>query len=164
VATVHTRFWQHPEGKKALRRPTCRWEDNGNTVAYLPKAGAIETGVTRQPPARQRTGWVAITWEPQNTRTQQWYSNTETVFSMWPVPRCYKRDGLDELVSCKSAQLKYELWEDFVCHIWSNSVRLCYSSCIKIRCQETASEDCNRLRTLVSASVICKMQSRVVSE
>jgi hypothetical protein len=27
--------------------------------------------VGRQQPARQWTGWVAITWEPQQTRTQQ---------------------------------------------------------------------------------------------
>jgi hypothetical protein len=27
--------------------------------------------VARQQPARQWTGWVAITWEPQQTRTQK---------------------------------------------------------------------------------------------
>jgi hypothetical protein len=27
--------------------------------------------VARQQPVRQWTGWVAITWEPQQTRTQQ---------------------------------------------------------------------------------------------
>jgi hypothetical protein len=29
----------------------------------------------------------------------------------------------------------------------------CYSSCVKIRCQETASGDCNRLRTQVCVYV-----------
>jgi hypothetical protein len=36
-----------------------------------------------------------------------------------------------------------------------NSV--CYSSCVKIRCQETESGDCNRLRTLECVTVNCKV-------
>jgi hypothetical protein len=45
------------------------------------------------------------------------------------------------------AQLAVGLWrEDFTCAViqWDS-----YSSCVKIRCQETDSVDCNRLRTLV---------------
>jgi hypothetical protein len=45
------------------------------------------TAVARQQPARQWTGWVAITWEPQQTRTQQ---EKSCVF-YWSVPRVYKR-------------------------------------------------------------------------
>jgi hypothetical protein len=40
--------------------------------------------VARRQPARQWTGWVAITWEPQQTRMQQ-YKNC--VFCAWSVPR-----------------------------------------------------------------------------
>jgi hypothetical protein len=43
--------------------------------------------ITRQQSARQWTGWVAITWKPQQTRTQQWKS---CVFSAWSAPRGYK--------------------------------------------------------------------------
>jgi hypothetical protein len=39
----------------------------------------------------------------------------------------------------------------------------CYSSCVKIRCQETDSGDCNRLRTLVFAAVNCKVQRLAVA-
>jgi hypothetical protein len=40
----------------------------------------------------------------------------------------------------------------------------CYSSCVKVRCQETASGDCNRLRTLVCVcqwSLKCSHESWV---
>jgi hypothetical protein len=78
------------------------------TVAYLLKARTVEsekqpllanssetTFVSRQRPRNKRdklparlwTVWVAITWEPQQTRTQQWYSNRETVFSTLSVQR-----------------------------------------------------------------------------
>jgi hypothetical protein len=43
--------------------------------------------VARQQPVRQWTDWVAITWEPQQTRTQQYNS---CVFCPWSVPRRYK--------------------------------------------------------------------------
>jgi hypothetical protein len=49
---------------------------------------------------RQWTGWVAITWEPQQTRTKQWQSNRGTVFSTWSVPRCYNRDDLEQRTQC----------------------------------------------------------------
>jgi hypothetical protein len=78
----------------------------------------------------------------QQTLTQQWYSNRGTVFSVRSVPRCYNRDDLGQLVSCKSAQLiggeektRRLVWngcelvasvlswksgcEDFTCDIWS---------------------------------------------
>jgi hypothetical protein len=38
----------------------------------------------------------------------------------------------------------------------------CYSSCVKIRCQETESGDCNRL-TLVFAAVNCKVRRLAVA-
>jgi hypothetical protein len=55
-----------------------------------------EAVVATQPPERQWTGWVAITWEPQQTRMQQWYRNREPVFSTRSIQRGYKEDNWSE--------------------------------------------------------------------
>jgi hypothetical protein len=47
----------------------------------------------------QGNGRLAITWEHQQTRTQQLNSNKGKVFSVWTVPRYYKQDKLVESVS-----------------------------------------------------------------
>jgi hypothetical protein len=45
-------------------------------------------------------------------------SNRGTVFSMWSLARCYKGNGLGQLVSCKSVKSKVRLWrEDFRCDV-----------------------------------------------
>jgi hypothetical protein len=41
------------------------------------------TAVARHQPARQWTGFVAITWEPQQTSTQQW----KNCVLCWSMPR-----------------------------------------------------------------------------
>jgi hypothetical protein len=38
-----------------------------------------------------------------------------------------------------------------------------YSSCVKIRCPETTSGDCNRLRTLVCVTVNCEVRRLTVA-
>jgi hypothetical protein len=106
----------------------------------------------------------------------------ETLFFYAVRAEIYNQDGLGQLVCCKSAQLIVRLWkEDYdvgvkwpriSCKSAQLKVRIyvwylerdCYSSCVKIRCQETISGDCNRLRTLVCVcqwSVKCSQ--RVVS-
>jgi hypothetical protein len=43
--------------------------------------------VARQQPMCQWTGWVAVMWEPQETRMQQWKS---CIFCAWSVLSGYK--------------------------------------------------------------------------
>jgi hypothetical protein len=109
-----------------------------------------------------------------------------TTFSIRSVQSSYKKEFswesvVVELQSCKWAvsqelssarktekmalwvQLAVGLWiEDFTCTIvqWYMEYVIqwnCYSSCVKIRCQETDSGDCNIVRTLVCVSVNCKL-------
>jgi hypothetical protein len=52
--------------------------------------------------------------------------------------------------------------EDFMCAVVQSYLECgihcdCYTSCVKIRCHVMASEDSNRLRTLVSVTVNCKV-------
>jgi hypothetical protein len=93
-------------------------------------------------------------------------TNSRTVFSMWSMPRCYKQgtklvdrsvwEAVKKILQELIASVR--LWrEDFVWYLECVIQWDCYSSCVKIRCQETASGDCNRLITLVCVSVICKM-------
>jgi hypothetical protein len=102
---------------------------------------------------------------------------------MWSVSRCYKQ-GVRFLavkrrqevgvkwprVSCKKAQLKVRFWrEDFMCAAvqWYMECVIqwdYYSSYIKIRCQETATGECNILRILVGVCqwpVTCSHESWV---
>jgi hypothetical protein len=84
-------------------------------------------------------------------RSTYLYNNRGAVFSAWSTPRSYLEDNWGDSVQLSSVQeaVRRRLVIIGVC----NSVRL-YSSCVKIRCQETASGDCNRLRTLICVSVI----------
>jgi hypothetical protein len=67
-----------------------------------------------------------------------------------------------------SWELKVQQWkEDFTCVVvqWYLECVIqwdCYSSCVKIRCQETDSGDCNRLRTLVCAAVNFALTSIII--
>jgi hypothetical protein len=70
------------------------------------------------------------------------------------------RKAVKKRVSCMSDHLKVWLFKRRLCVIQRN----CYSSNVKILCQEMASEDCNRLRMLVYVcqwSVKCSHNSRV---
>jgi hypothetical protein len=99
------------------------------------------TALARKSTARQWTRWVAITWGPQQARTQQWYSNRRTVFSMLFLPRLSKQGTSLERVN---------LWrEDFAGAVESCEHRSWRISVVESRYQETSGGECNRLRTLV---------------
>jgi hypothetical protein len=95
-----------------------------------------------------------------------WESAVEFRSSKWADSR--------ELSSLKKAgkmelwvQLAVGLWrEDFTCAVvWYLECVIqgdCYSSCVKIRCQEADSGDCNRLRTLVCVTVNCSVEIATV--
>jgi hypothetical protein len=73
------------------------------------------------------------------------------------------RDTVKKRVSCQRAQLKVQLWR----YVWYLECVIewdCYSSCVKIHCEEMANRDCNRLRTLVCVcpwSAKCRHKSWV---
>jgi hypothetical protein len=61
----------------------------------------------------------------------------------------------------RPAKRRPSMWfEDFTC---TAVTRDPYISCVKIRCQETDSEHYNRLRTLVGATVDCKLRKLAVA-
>jgi hypothetical protein len=74
------------------------------------------------------------------------------------VTRPVDMEGCEEKSCCRSAAVKRRLYVWYLeCVIqWD-----CYSSCVKIRCQETASGDCNTQRTLVC---VCQWSANCSSE
>jgi hypothetical protein len=98
--------------------------------------------VSRRQPAR------ILTWEQINWIAELRHQNYWVQFS-W--------------------KLKVRLWrEDFMCAVLQSYLECViqwdyYSSCVKIRCQETASGDCNRLRTLVGVTVNCKVWKSAIA-
>jgi hypothetical protein len=72
---------------------------------------------------------------------------------MWSMPRCYKKGTrLDQVQFCmEGCEEKTYVW-CLKCVIqWD-----CYSSCVKICCQEMANGNCNRLRTVVCVTQTVK--------
>lgn len=64
------------------------------------------------------------------------------------VDKSSVQKSLKKRISCKRATVR-----NFMCGIWSVQFNKTVNSTnIKIHCQETASEDCNSLRTLVCVS------------
>jgi hypothetical protein len=97
-----------------------------------------------------------------------WITTMETsVLPMWSVPRSYLEDNWGDPVSCQcsvesefstegceeNSYLKKCGFEEKMLYVIFEVIRwYCYSASVKTRCQETASGDCIRLRTLVCAS------------
>jgi hypothetical protein len=77
------------------------------------------------------------------------------------VDKSSVQEAVKKRVSCQGMALKRRhcVWYLECVIQWD-----CYSSCVRIRCQETASGDCNRMRTLVFVcqwSVKCNYESCV---
>jgi hypothetical protein len=97
----------------------------------------------------------------QRIHTQQWSYCWKRGASKCSMLICYKKETKSVLGSSVWEAVKRRFYAWYLeCVIqWD-----CYKSCFKIRCQETASGDCNRLRTLVCVcqwSVKCSHESWV---
>jgi hypothetical protein len=72
------------------------------------------------------------------------------------------------IIECSSVELKVWLWrEEFTCVIVPLYLEYliqceCYSSCVKIRCQETDSGCCNIL-TLIFVALNCKARRLAIA-
>jgi hypothetical protein len=81
-------------------------------------------------------------------RTENKTVNTKTYWQTDRQSQCdfdFDLEWWSVINSCKSAAVKRRLYVWYLEWVIQCD---CYSSCAKIRCQETASGDCNRLRTL----------------